>query len=79
MPKPEHSSEAHQERARDAEEARAKRTAEIAEKKARLVKLLDEGLTENVIAQRLSVSARQVRKWKRELRGGGSNGSGKPA
>lgn len=83
MATPEHSSEAHDERARDNEEARDRRKTEEAEKKERLRRMLDEGLTAAVMAQRLGVSARQIRHWKRELREqpeeAGSNRSAKPA
>lgn len=84
MATPEHSSgEAHDERARDNEEARDRRKKEEAEKKERLKWMLVEGLTAPVMAQRLGVSARQIRQWKRELReqpeDAGSNRSAKPA
>ena len=79
MPKPEHSSEAHQERARDYDDVRERKKAERTEQFAKLEKLLREGLSESTIAERLGVSARQVRKLKRHLREAGSNGSSKPA
>ena len=70
MPTPEHL-----ERDRDYQTARETKAADKEKKLKRLGKMLEEGLTEKVIAERLEVSTRQVRKWKRELREGGSNGS----
>lgn len=74
MPTPEHL-----ERDRDYKTAREQKATEKAKKLQRLGKMLEEGLTEKVIAERLDVSTRQVRKWKRELREGGSIPSGEPA